>query len=156
MNNFYDLAWAAGILDGEGCIYIRRHKNYSVRNKRVTPQYVLVVQVVNTDKKIIDKLNEIVLGNIYERKPEERRKLTYCWNLVGGKAEGFLKQVLPFLVSKKERALLSIQLRDMIKNYIACKGNPLSEEEITKRDILCQKIKNLNGRKNYSFVNNGE
>ncbi len=87
-------AWAAGILDGEG--YIAKEKN---RNTTRT-----TVRVDNTNRLMLEELSKYFGGNIYLNKRKNRPKSKPCWywRLTCKKAEGFLKEVLPYLVVKKQ------------------------------------------------------
>lgn len=92
-------AWAAGIIDGEG--YIVREKQ-SKKSTRIT------VRVDNTDTKMLQELSLYFGGNVYSQKPRKNHpdwSPTFYWRLVNKKAEIFLREVIPYLVTKKELAI---------------------------------------------------
>ena len=62
------LAWAAGFFDGEGCFYVRtERKNGLVR------KYVCAC-VVQTEKSILDKFQQIVgCGKVYTKTVKHKR-----------------------------------------------------------------------------------
>jgi hypothetical protein len=63
-----EIAYLAGIIDGEGCIYIG---NFSCNKKTGVPYYQTNIQVTNTDKKLIDwLLTYLVVLLILELKKE--------------------------------------------------------------------------------------
>ena len=58
------LAYLAGIIDGEGSIYIG---NFSCNKKTKVPYYQTNIQVTNTDKTLIDWLFDIFGGLVTTR-----------------------------------------------------------------------------------------
>ncbi len=95
-------AWAAGIVDGEGYITRRKHK----RGTKTQPY----VRVDNTDKRILQKLQENYEGSILFniRKNRPNSKPCWYWHLCNKKCIRFLSEVEPYLVSKREKAQKTI------------------------------------------------
>ena len=92
------IGWTAGIIDGEGCIGAYRNG----RGKKKRP----LLQVGNTDLKILHILQKHWGGIIYEctRKDRPKSKRIWTWRLYGEKLYELLFIVSPLLISKKERA----------------------------------------------------
>jgi hypothetical protein len=66
-----NLAWAAGIIEGEGC-FKRSHRT------------TLRISVNMTDKDILDRLQMMLGGAVSgPHRYEPRRKPIWCWNLCG-------------------------------------------------------------------------
>lgn len=80
-----DIAWAAGLFEGEGCIFY----NPKAHTRRLT--------VVNTDKEVMDKFYKIVnIGVIRIWQPKDNiRKLQYIWNIEN--REGIIEVLELFL-----------------------------------------------------------
>ncbi len=101
-----DLSYAAGIIDGEGCIGI-----YYNRNPELIygGSYRLTVQVGMADSAPIEFLHKI-FGGYFQvvggRK--EGYKTRYMWGLGTRQAGVFLEKVLPFLLAKRQQAELGI------------------------------------------------
>jgi len=94
-----DLAWAAGVIDGEGCIHIRWAKNYLRGSRR----HVLAIDVVNTDPRMIEKLKALFGGWIgISRRKTEVRKVRYIWTISSSRAAAVLRLVAPYVVTKPE------------------------------------------------------
>lgn len=108
-----DLAYAAGIIDGEGCITIAKSPVY--RNRRqLNPQYQLRVAVVMTDPSACKWLHEKWPGGFSCLHPERynsRARKTYAWNLTANKAASFLGAIRPFLKIKHRQAMVAIQFQ---------------------------------------------
>lgn len=95
-----EIAWLAGLFDGEGCVWSRWPKRKNV-----------IVEIKMTDKATIERVNELfpgrmVLGHLsgWGTKPQWRGSLDTRGTL------SFLCLVLPYLVTKKRQAQIAIQL----------------------------------------------
>jgi len=99
------LAYFAGLLDGEGCIYIHSGQ----KGKHRGDFWQLRVTMVNTNPTPLVRAKALFggtivkthkggdYGNIYWRP-------TFTWCVVARVATRFLMQVLPFLIIKKQEA----------------------------------------------------
>uniref|UniRef100_A0A6M3L8C4 Homing endonuclease n=1 Tax=viral metagenome TaxID=1070528 RepID=A0A6M3L8C4_9ZZZZ len=85
-------AWTAGIIDGEGCIWLDRNRP--------------MLEVWNTDIRMLEKLKGLFDGMIYEviRKNRPRTKICWRWRITGKKVIYCLEMILPYLTIKGEKA----------------------------------------------------
>ena len=141
-----DLAYIAGILDGEG--YIGLVKHIEKRSKRETIYYDPVVNVSMTNKLAIDFINSLFEGNIWfsDKGEKTNRKGIFEWVAKGQKrTKEILEAVLPFLKVKKEQAvtlLRFIERREKISHKIKW-----GETSYTKEDNkYYNEIRKLNHR----------
>ncbi len=97
-----DLAYTAGIIDGEGWICIKR-----------TPRaYQITVGVGNTNEWLINWLQFSFGGGVYPRTGlADNQKPQWHWNLSTRQAGNFLKLILPYLRIKRPQAELAIQFQ---------------------------------------------
>ena len=102
------LAWAAGIIDGEGCIYFNKQKT-----KAGKPSFTLKVEVVQLDPRMPRKLQELFGGNVkYKAKRQQPHwRPIYVWYLCSQRAADALADILPWLTVKKEQAEIAILSR---------------------------------------------
>ena len=96
-----DLAWAAGVVDGEGCIHIA-----TTRDRRVAGTYVrydLRVSVANIDPRMCLRLRDLFGGGLtaYSR---ARGRPYLVWAVSGARAVQILHELYPFLVCKQDQA----------------------------------------------------
>lgn len=119
-----DLAWAAGIIDGEGCVSL-----YPVTT-RTGKSWVLRVCVSNTNPLICERLKEVFGdGNVYGRQPKNKRhKHVFHYEACSKKAERVLNAVLPYLVAKREQAKVGLASRKLIGVHGRNTKNPNVEE----------------------------
>ena len=105
----WERGYAAGLIDGEGCIMIRK---IQPNEKYNFPSYQLQISMNQIDGDCIDFLYGVFGGKAYDIKSyQENRLHNYRWELVGDKAMSFLKIILPFLRIKKIQAELGIRFQ---------------------------------------------
>jgi hypothetical protein len=121
------LFYIAGFFDGEGCIGINK-----ISEKR---QHRVEVQITNTCKEQLEACSFFYGGNVYHvnRKKEAHYKDVFGWIIADKQAELFLKDVMPFLVTKKEQARIALKYRSLprLSNIINIKQ--INEERKQER-----------------------
>ena len=114
-------AYAAGILDGEGCIMARpNHGNY-------------FITVHNTNQEVLDYLQSVFrIGVVKERtdKGPLSKLPAYIWQIYGAyPCYDFLKALMPYLIIKRETAKNA--MKSVCSKYycweISCAGASLPE-----------------------------
>lgn len=106
-----ELAWAAGVMDGEGCILVHAQSGRMGRHGvQGAPIHELRVVLVNTNKPMLDRFQSWFGGAITKKKKRgtERRNIAE-WRISGQRAAGVLSQLLPYLLVKREEALLGLE-----------------------------------------------
>lgn len=94
-----DLAWFAGIFDGEGSVVIGRSGN----------KYKLALSLVSVSWELISRVKEIAGGSIITVYPKKARRATWMWQLRGiEKVQCLLKQIFPFLTAKVRPAAIAL------------------------------------------------
>lgn len=95
-----DLAYFAGILDGEGCfsINLTHHGGFTI-----------AITITNTDRSLLANLQSKFGGKIYSEKFRNRRwKRSFILRWDGLRAKEVAKKVVPFLFLKQNHAKLFI------------------------------------------------
>jgi hypothetical protein len=150
MTDTEKLAWMAGIVDGEGCIYLAK----SERKDRPSVTFKQSLGVSNCNLKILNEFQNRWGGVIYtyiDKRPNYSNNSQ--WHCKQSMIEPVLKELLPFLVGKTEQANLVLDYIEHKKNYIRQKGgteerhggsSPLSEEERNYRISMYEKCRELN------------
>lgn len=108
------LAWAAGIIDGEGHIELKKS-----RLKCGNFGYSVAVIVVNTSKIMLDVLSSLFGGDVKQMvsySPLSKKPL-WRWGLYGGNASDCLKLLLPHIVTKIDQVILIIKSRDYTRMH---------------------------------------
>jgi len=114
-----DLAYFAGIFDGEGCITIRaRNRAYLATGTIKACGYQqLVIYLGNTNEWICRQLQFSFGGSLYCYKSREKTQQDYwSWCATTRNALAFLEAVLPYLRIKKPQAEVAINFQKQ-KHY---------------------------------------
>ena len=134
------LAYAAGIIDGEGCVRIVARKPRFGRST----QHTLLLMVAQKDGRLVDWLFGNFGGIVYlKNKRTDGTDWIYEWRVTEQKAADVLKDVLPFLIVKKEQAELAIRFQTHKKgagHYGDGRFMKLTEHEIALRDKMANEI----------------
>jgi hypothetical protein len=108
-------AWAAGFIDGEGCIYIHR---FRVR-RYARHYYALVVSVGQSGKHgrmCLERLQESYGGRVYHHGPDRRanRQEKWNWSIRTAAAAEFLARIRPYLIVKADQADVALEFRSLV------------------------------------------
>ena len=120
------IQYLAGLFDGEGCISIIRANVKSKNERARSPAYELKLHIRMTDPRPIKVFRDFFdtkKGGYVVRqeyKPLNHRP-TYCFGCSHTKAETIIKQLLPYLICKKEQAELAIEFQQYIRDS-KCQG----------------------------------
>lgn len=106
------IAYLAGIIDGEGSIYIG---NFSSNPKTGAKYYQTNMEVTNCDKNLMDWLYNTFGGRIYKynerQKPQNSRQNYYRWIVTGNCLTHLCEILLPYLICKKRQCEIMIKMR---------------------------------------------
>jgi hypothetical protein len=138
-------AYAAGLIDGEGCIHISKEKPETME-RAVNSKYGLTVIVDMADGKGIDLLYGLFGGKIKQVDTNKRKSFipytfdkSWHWEIYGTKAKEMLKKIYPFLRIKKEQARIAIDFRTRQEKDIEKRKRIIFRDEkgrIQKRNAL--------------------
>ncbi len=153
------LAYLAGIIDGEGSIYIG---NFSCNPKTKVPYYQTNMQVTNTDKALIDWLFQTFGGLVSKRTPKQHpknhRKQAFLWTASGERLTHLCELILPYLVVKRAQCEIMLEMRATFTPNHCKKGEQgiqrHSPELVNLRQSLMDKMRSLQIR-THSYKNKG-
>lgn len=138
------LPYIAGLIDADGSIsiiFLRKQRRY----------YPGVGFGCYGSEEILEELKRRYGGSFGNR--IKKRKLGWNkepmprWSISDNKAILFLKEILPFLILKKEQAVLAIKLKE---EGDWTPGSKKSVDEMERRESLRKKVHDLN-RKNKPY-----
>ena len=146
-----DIAYLAGIIDGEGSIYIG---NFSCNATTGAKYYQTNIEVCNTEKALIDWLKNTFDGcaTKYTRKQMAAncRKDVYRWIIHGELVTHLCELILPFSQCKKKQIEIMLKMRSTYKQTGMQKGKdgvaPLTKEMLELRHSLFLELRNLHCR----------
>ena len=143
-------AYLAGIIDGEGCIFIG---NYS-RNKSGDKFYQTLFTVATTSEELAVWLQDNFGGlkTIYThaQTPKNSRKTVHRWVASGDRLTHLCEVILPYIVIKKREVEIMMQMRETFDKYAPTKGQrgrtKLSKEDLEIRQKLFDELKSIHTR----------
>lgn len=97
--NDTDLAWAAGFIDGEGCISIMQDRG----------RYTAVINVGQVSRMPLDKLQGILGGSVGPIRDSKGGH--FQWRVYADNAAGVAEKVLPYLCNKAEEAIFLLRFQ---------------------------------------------
>ena len=99
-----DLAYAAGIVDGEGCFNVGRCRT----------SFIPRILVVNTDERLGHWLSRTFGGDVKKTvvKNKPNWKPRYTWRLSNSRALNLAESLMPYLKLKKAQATVFCAWRD--------------------------------------------
>jgi hypothetical protein len=143
------LGWIAGIIDGEGTIYIGA---YSRNKKTGVPHYQTHISVSSTDEIMVDWLLENCGGakRVYTPKqtPKNSRSIVYRWTLWAN-LDQFCKAIMEGLVVKKRQAQIMIEMRATFDSQYSNRrkiSKAIPEDIMALRRSLYLELKSLHIR----------
>lgn len=128
-------AYMAGLLDGEGCVGIYRHKGGRLG---------ISVEIANTYKDVLSQLKAQWGGSFSGRTREGCQKI-WRWGVSDKQAEMFLRHVRPFVQIKSNQLELALMFRETLQK--GWRGNKLSPAVQAARQFLqaCMRACNKKG-----------
>jgi hypothetical protein len=132
------IAYLAGLFDGEGSVNIFKQSN---RKDRINPGYFLEISIGNTHKGVLQWVLENFGGRLTQNAEQytKRNHPTWRWRASSNEASEVLTIMLPYLVVKKEQALLAVEFQKHVNTHPRKGNQPLSEEELAWREA--QRVK---------------
>ena len=136
-----DVAYIAGILDGEGYIGIKRD---SVRKDCVNRSYHARIQVRMVDEPAISFLAETLGGNYYREKASAANgRPLFCFQASDASAETILRTVLPYLRVKRGAADIVLELRRLQSDAAKHKTKVVGYRNFPNRYGTVRQVPNL-------------
>lgn len=133
MNTGEKRAYAAALTDGEGTIRVQRQ----LSGPRV--RYFPVVTVCNCAVEVLSFLKKHWGGSIRaNRKPHPTHRQSYVWEVKRAEGKEFLREILPYLIIKREQARLALSCP------LGKSGRDTTPSEYQKMDEIHRQITILN------------
>lgn len=131
-----DLAWLAGIIDGEGSIFIMK-QGRTDRERQFN--YILRISVQSTDGIMAQECLKISgEGACFDQATNhDNQSNTYKWQVSGKKAKHVLENILPFLRVKRNQAEAAIDFQNTTKKH----WRQMTVEDYKKQEDCYYKLK---------------
>lgn len=139
-------AWAAGVMDGDGCFQIER----SLRGSNCRVQFAPRIEVGVTERCIAEQLLLLYGGHLRTSMRGKSRMPVHYWCVKSRTAINAAANVAPYLRQKKEQAaaLAALSERSAAWPY----GEALSSEEIAARVAIKAALDSLKSAKGNRYA----
>jgi hypothetical protein len=145
------LAYMAGIMDGEGTFYIG---NYSGNRLNGDKHYQTIIAIASTDQSLIGWLHNTFGGSTREYTPNQMaknsRKQVYRWQATSNRLLHICEEIMPYLVIKKRQCEIMIEIRRTFHDLHNIKGRQhvqnLPKGVLELRQSLMEELRSLHSR----------
>lgn len=126
-----DLAWLAGIIDGEGSICLSKLHSNTTRT--------VVVSVANTDLEILNRCQSIAGKGcrVNVKKYKDHHTQAYDWRVTSDNALSLLRSILPYLTHSVKVARANLLL-DKYKEVTPRNGKYTKEMQQKKEEFVAK------------------
>lgn len=139
-----DLAYVAGIIDGEGCVSLNINRRSDVTSGYV---FVLKVSVAMTDKEVPEWLKATFGGSLSTHLPAKTGyRIYYAWMLEAKQAANFLGVILPYLRVKTAQATLALEFQKLKSSGGYRRQSPKPQEAYNAEIRVVEQMRQLNRR----------
>ncbi|HEX4374883.1 MAG TPA: LAGLIDADG family homing endonuclease [Puia sp.] len=142
-----ELAYLAGIIDGEGCFFIGLFRTKATKNLL---NYHTYIKISNTDKDLMDwiKENAHATNNQQERKTRVSKKERTIYNsqISGETLDDLIPKIYPFLIVKKRHCEIMIRMRSTFTKHRRLQKKEISQEIHDIRYQCYLELRSINSR----------
>jgi hypothetical protein len=153
MNERDKIIWAAGFVDGEGCISVNRQKMKRASKKGIKfrDAFTLGFAVTQKVKEPLEILHNMFGGHLF---PYKLRGVTYWrWQHWSNGAKLAIEKLLPYLVVKRRIAELGVRFQEEMTSWnqeFGRRGYPDWVDESREAFYQQAKVMNKRGIADYS------
>lgn len=138
-----DLAYIAGLVDGEAYIGIKKSKAYKCQGRR-TPGYHARIQIRMVDERAIQFIAKTLGGWYYKEKPSSKNgRPLFCYQASDQKAEDILRALYPYLRVKQHNAKAVLALRTLQRDGWKYRTKVLGYRNFPNQYGTARKVPNL-------------
>lgn len=134
-----DLAWLAGLADGESCVRLEHRKER--REKKGSDNYRLVFEINMVHKDTILRIIDILkVGTIIKKKSRRSKdRVSWVWRISCTNAKNVLNLLYPYVVTKKKEFEIALRFIDLLRTDK--KDNTrLTQEDLDLRESLYKEL----------------
>lgn len=126
MKNLF--AYAAGYIDGDGCLYIGTY----IQQPKIITVYEYSIQVVSVKKTVLNYFQGIFGGAIRIKPFKKRHRTAFCWTIKNVVCINFAQSIYPFLIDKKTQCNIFIKFTEHItRNNFKTVNNLVIDKRIS-------------------------
>jgi len=142
MTREIELAWCAGIIDGEGCIAVnRRNVGTGGKNRTLSHAPCLQINMVHLDT--LRRVRSLLgVGSIHRHSScAATKRQAWSFSVTGRKAVTALQLVRPYLFGKADEADAVLGFYDLGRAWGGRYSRSVPPELIAAREELCERVR---------------
>lgn len=144
-----ELAWAAGLIDGEGCVFINRSRRV-LASRQQTDTYRLVLKVTMGCRTTVDRLQTIFgVGTVQNHAPaSDKVNASYSWICQSAQAKAVFDLVQPYSVTKSAEIAVALRFASLPLNERGGRGGSklMDPGLVAQREALYWELRKLKSR----------
>lgn len=145
MTKLCDLCWAAGVVDGEGCITISRQRGGA--GGRINVHHRLYLKVTMGHKPTVERLRSILgVGSIQEQRSTKGHNTAWSLWIGGNQAADTIRRLRPFLFTKSAEADVALEFAVLPRHLVGGRDDNrkrLPASLIAKRESCFERLRDL-------------
>lgn len=106
-----DRAWLAAAVEGEGCIYLQRHKAGTPTGRSGTPRladsFAPGLMISGTNEAFVRRCHQIAGVGSVRLVPKSDRQSYWTWVSCSNEARSILREIYPHMISKRQEARIA-------------------------------------------------
>lgn len=142
-----ELAYLAGIIDGEGCFFIGLFKTKATKNLL---NYHTYIKISNNEKSLIDWIHEKAGATNIQQERTTRKSLEnrscYSSQITGATLDALLPRILPYLVIKRRQCEIMMRMRSTFTPHRRLQKKEISQETHDIRYQCYLELRSINSR----------
>lgn len=127
-------AYAAGYVDGDGCIYLGKY----IQKPKMIVVYEYSVQIVSVKKPVLDFFKNTFGGTIRKKPWKKNHRTAYCWTIKGRPSAYFIQAIHLFLIDKNKQANMMLYFGSLIAHN---EFKRVDQTKINEREKLIKDIR---------------
>lgn len=142
-----ELAYLAGIVDGEGCFFIGLFRTKATKNLL---NYHTYIKISNTEKSLIDWVHEKAGATNIQQDRLSRKSLfdrrCYSSQITGTTLDALLPKIYPYLIIKRRQCEIMMRMRSTFTPHRRLQKKQISQETHDIRYQCYLEIRSINSR----------
>jgi len=138
-------AWLAGVIDGEGSIFLSKVLNPKTRRGFF---YLPTLSISNTNRPFLVKVAETIdEGSVcFAKKGDSKTKSRWMYICSSGVIRAILPQILPHMIVKRDRAVMMLRFLEFLDSNPIYGRKEVPKSYYDRLDALYREMKTLNMR----------
>ncbi len=142
-----ELAYLAGIIDGEGCFFIGLFRTKATKNLL---NYHTYIKISNNEKSLIDWVHEKAGATNIQQDRKTRKSLVnrQCFSsqITGATLDALLPKIYPYLIIKRRQCEIMMRMRSTFVPHRRLQKKEISQDTHSIRYQCYLELRSINSR----------